>query len=182
MTASSVLRARRTPCTPRASLALRSPRLMRSPRIWLLCCSLAACLPSQVPAREVNDVARDLNLATRFGRMDVAAEHTSEAHRQRFLESRASWGAELRVVDVELAQLHVPDSTSAEVIVDVSWVRMSEGLLRSTRIRQDWENPGGGWLLSGERRIAGDVGLLGENVVVLRPEASDAQFPTKVIR
>jgi hypothetical protein len=155
---------------------------MRSPRIWLLCCSLAACLPSQVPAREVNDVARDLNLATRFGRMDVAAEHTSEAHRQRFHESRASWGAELRVVDVELAQLHVPDSTSAEVIVDVSWVRMSEGLLRSTRIRQDWENPGGGWLLSGERRIAGDVGLLGENVVVLRPEASDAQFPTKVIR
>ena len=179
MSASSVRSTRRALC---GAKPICYPGLMRRSRVWLLACSLAACLPSQVPAREVNDVARDLNLATRFGRMDVAAEHTSEAHRQRFLESRASWGAELRVVDVELAQLHVPDSDSAEVVVDVSWMRMSEGLLRSTRIRQDWENPGGGWLLSGERRIGGDVGLLGEDVVVLRPEAGDAQFPTKVIR
>ena len=180
---------RNVSCTPRprrrvlsGALALCYPTLMRRSRLWLLAGALTACLPSQVPAREVNDVARDLNIATRFGRMDVAAEHTSETHRQRFLESRASWGSELRVVDVELARLHVPDSQSAEVIVDVSWMRMSEGLLRSTRIQQDWENPGGGWLLNGERRIGGDVGLLGEDVVVLRPEARDAQFPTKVIR
>ena len=157
-------------------------RVMRRSVGWLLAGVLVACMPSQVPAREVSDVARDLNLATRFGRMDVAAEHTSEGHRQKFLDSRASWGTEVRVVDVELSQLHVPDAETAEVIVDVSWVRMNEGLLRSTRIHQDWENPGGGWRLSAERRIGGDVGLLGENVVVLRPEARDAQFPTKVIR
>lgn len=150
--------------------------------IGLLASALAACMPSQVPAREVSDVARDLNIATRFGRMDVAAEHISDAHRQRFLESHAGWGTELRVVDVELAQLKVPDAETAEVVVEVSWVRMDEGSLRSTRIHQDWENPGGGWRLSGERRISGDVGLLGENVVVLRPETRDAQFPTKVIR
>lgn len=149
---------------------------------WLLAGALAACMPPQVPAREVSDVARDFNLATRFGRMDVAVEHTSEAHRQRFLDSRASWGTDLRVVDVELSQLKVPDAESAEVIIDVSWVRVDEDRLRSTRIRQDWENPGGGWLLNAERRIGGDVGLLGENVVVLRPEARDAQFPTKIIR
>jgi len=127
-------------------------------------------------------VARDLNLATRFGRMDVAAQHTSEAHRKRFLESRAEWGTDLRVVDVEVAHLAVPDSSKAEVIVDVSWVRMDEGLLRSTRIRQDWENPGGGWMLNAEQRIAGDLGLLGENVQVLRPEVEDVHFPTKTIR
>ena len=148
----------------------------------LLVMALAACMPAQVPAREVSDVARDLNLATRFGRMDVAAEHTSEAHRKRFLESRAEWGTDLRVVDVEVAHLAVPDSSKAEVIVDVSWVRMDEGLLRSTRIRQDWENPGGGWMLSGEQRIAGDLGLLGENVTVLRPEVHDVHLPTKTIR
>jgi hypothetical protein len=149
---------------------------------WLLAGALAACMPPQVPAREVSDVARDFNIATRFGRMDVAAEHTSKTHRQRFLDSRAGWGTDLRVVDVELSQLNVPDAETAEVVIDIAWVRMDENLLRSTRIHQEWENPGGGWLLNAERRVSGDVGLLGEKVVVLRPEASDAQFPTKITR
>lgn len=152
----------------------------------LLACALlgsfTACMPSQVPAQQVSEVARDLNIATRFGRMDLAVEHTSEAHRPVFLESRADWGLDVRVVDVELSQLEVPDSETAQVIVDVSWVRVDENLLRSTRIRQSWQNPGGGWQLSGEERIAGDFGLLGENVTILRPEARDAHFPTKTIR
>ena len=143
---------------------------------------LGACMPTQVPARDVSDAARDLNLATRFGQMDVAVEHTSEKHRKRFLDSRADWGAGVRVVDVELAQLNVPDTETAEVIVVVSWVRSDEGLLRSTRIRQNWQNPGGGWQLDGEERIAGDFGLLGENVMILRPESRDTHFPTKTIR
>jgi hypothetical protein len=155
---------------------------MRRHLAWLLLGALAACMPSQVPAREVSEAARDLNLATRFGQMEMAAERTSDTHRQRFLESRAEWGTEVRVVDVELAQLRVPDSEKAEVIVDVSWVRIDEILLRSTRIKQNWENPGGGWRLNAEERIGGDIGLLGESVTILHPEARDARFPTKTIR
>jgi hypothetical protein len=167
-------------------LHMRADGTLRSAAIWIAMTTavfggLGACLPSQVPARQVSEVARDLNLAARFGRMDVAAEHTSEAHRQRFLESRADWGHDVRVVDIELAQLDVPDSERAEVVVDVSWVRIDEGLLRSTRIRQNYRNPGGGWQLSGEERIAGDFGLLGENVTVLRPASRDTHFPTKTI-
>jgi hypothetical protein len=117
---------------------MRSAGALRIAAIWIamtaaISSGLGACLPSQVPARQVSEVARDLNLAARFGRMDVAAEHTSEAHRQRFLESRADWGHDVRVVDIELAQLDVPDSERAEVVVDVSWVRVDEGLLRPGR-------------------------------------------------
>lgn len=155
---------------------------MQRALVWIVAGALAACMPSQVPAREVSEVARDLNLATRFGRMDVAAERTSDEHRARFLQSRAGWGSNVRVLDVELAQLDVPDAERAEVIVDVSWMRMDEGLLRSTRLRQSFENPGGGWQLNAEQRVSGDVGLLGENVVVLRPQARDAHFPSKTIR
>lgn len=164
------------------SAACDRPRDVRAHWAWAMVLALGACMPSQVPARQVSEVARDLNIAARFGRMDVAAEHTSEAHRKRFLESRADWGTDVRVVDVELAELKVPDSENAEVIVDVSWMRIDEGMLRSTRIRQDWQNPGGGWQLNGEQRIAGDFGLLGENVTFLRPETRDAHFPTKTIR
>lgn len=155
---------------------------MRRHLLWIVVSTLGACMPSQVPAQEVSDVARDFNIATRFGRMDIAAEQTSEAHRSQFLASRSEWGKDVRVVDVELARLDVPDSEKAEVIVDVSWVRVDENLLRSTRLRQSWENPGGGWLLSSEQRVSGDVGLLGESVKVLRPEARDAHFPSKTIR
>lgn len=155
---------------------------MRRALAWVFVSALGACMPSQVPAQEVSEVARDFNLAARFGRMDVAAEHTADSHRSAFLASRADWGKDVRVVDVELAQLDAPDSEKAEVIVDVSWLRMDENLLRSTRLRQNWENPGGGWRLSAEERIGGDVGLLGESVTILRPDARDAQFPTKTIR
>lgn len=154
-------------------------------RFVLVCAALCsyACIPPQAPSQAVSDVARDLNLATRFGRMDVALEHTSTSHQSDFLEKRADWGTEIRVVDVELSQLSLSSTDAAEVLVDVAWVRMNEGTLRSTRLKQRWENPGGGWKLSGEERIAGDVGLLGESVVVLQPERPrDVHFPVKTIR
>ncbi len=153
------------------------------PLVWLIGGWLLACIPPQVPAQQVTEVARDMNIAARFGRMDVAMDHTAEAHQVAFLESRAAWGHEVRVMDVELAQLELKTSEAAEVLVDVAWMRMDEGLLRSTRVKQRWANPGGGWKLSGEERLSGDVGLLGESVVVLRPEGRrDVHFPTKTIR
>jgi hypothetical protein len=158
-------------------------RCMRCIVSGVVMCWLSACVPSQVPSQQVSEVARDLNVATRFGRMDVAVEHTAEAHRSDFLKHRAAWGNEVRVMDVEFAQLDMQASDKANVLVDISWMRMNEGLLRSTRLKQNWHNPGGGWKLEGEERVAGDLGLLGENVTVLRPEAQpDVPFPTKTIR
>jgi hypothetical protein len=115
--------------------------------------------------------------------MDVAIDHTAEAHQAAFLKQRAAWGTDVRVVDVEFARVRMQGSDTGTVLVDVSWVRMDEGLLRSTRLEQTWHNPGGGWKLSGEERVGGDLGLLGENVSVLRPDATrDVHFPTKTIR
>lgn len=163
-----------------ASFLARSLRCMLS---GVVGCWLSACVPSQVPSQQVSEVARDLNVAARFGRMDVAVEHTAESHRSDFLKHRAAWGNDVRVMDVEFAQLDMQASDTANVLVDVAWMRMNEGLLRSTRLKQSWHNPGGGWKLEGEERVAGDLGLLGENVTVLRPEAQrDVHFPTKTIR
>ncbi len=148
-----------------------------------VCCWVCACIPPQLPAQQVSDVARELNVAARFGRMDVAIGYTAPAHQSEFLKRHSNWGREIRVVDVELAQLDVDGAETADVLVDVSWVRMDEGILRSTRIEQRWENPGGGWKLSGEKRVEGDLGLLGEPVVVLRPDRPrDVHLPVKTIR
>jgi hypothetical protein len=124
-----------------------------------------------------------VNVATRFGRMDVAMEHLSKDHREEFTRQRADWGHEIRVLDIELAQLDVHSTKEAKVLVDVSWMRMDEGLLRSTRVKQNWQNSGSGWELGDEERLAGDIGLLGEDVVVLHPVGPhDAHFPVTTIR
>jgi hypothetical protein len=161
-------------------------RLNLSKRALFACAlslGLFACMPPQAPAQAVSDVARDFNIATRFGRMDVAMEHTAKDRQRELMDHRAAWGGEIRVLDIELAQLNLEDTALADVLVDVSWVRMNEGLLRATRIKQRWENPGGGWKLGGEERVSGDVGLLGESVIVLRPEGPrDVHFPVKTIR
>jgi hypothetical protein len=143
--------------------------------------ALAACIAPQGPAQRATDAARELNIAARFGRMDIAAGHTASGARSRFIERRSEWGKELRVVDIELAGLSMADPHQALVLVDVAWVRMNEGALRSTRIAQTWRDDDG-WQLVREQRVAGDLGLFGERVQVVRPESQDVHFPSKTIR
>jgi hypothetical protein len=135
------------------------------------------------PAARVTDAARELNLAVRFGRMDVALGHTSPGARNQFLERRATWGRGLRVLDIELAGLKLQDPANAVVQVDVAWVRDNESSMRSTRIAQMWRDGDEGWRLIREQRIAGDLGLFGERASDT-PNAAprDVQFATRVIR
>lgn len=127
------------------------------------------------------NAARELNLAARFGQLDVAAEHASQRTRQTFLQRRARWGDEIRVVDVNLSGLRVHDDEHAEVQVQYAWTRMDEGVLRSTAITQFWENRDeSGWRLEREQRAGGDLGLFGETAVnrYVQPRG-DVHFPTR---
>jgi hypothetical protein len=146
----------------------------------LLC--LSACMMPPPASEKATDAARELNIAARFGRIDVAASRAASQERAEFIRRRAQWGGEIRVVDVELAGLSMPDSDHAVFQVDYAWMRTDEDTLRSTRITQRWSALKGAWALESEQRTAGDVGLFGEHVDVLRPAQRDAQFATKVIR
>jgi hypothetical protein len=149
----------------------------------LACVLLLTACPMPPPASErAMDAAREANVAARFGRIDIAADRTTPAARDEFLRRRASWGGDIRVVDVELGGLSMPDSDHAIFQVDYAWMRMDEDTLRSTRVAQHWTSSKGSWVLESEKRVAGDVGLFGEHVEVLRPPQRDAQFATKVIR
>ncbi|MEO8184258.1 MAG: hypothetical protein ABI895_36015 [Deltaproteobacteria bacterium] len=155
---------------------------MRILRLWLALGCLGGCMPPGAPQQRISDIARDVNVATRFGRMDVAMEHTSDAHRAKFMSARADWGREIRVLDVEVSKLELKTADSAEVFVDVNWVRMDDSTLRSTRVKQHWQHDSD-WQIDAEERLSGDIGLLGENVVVLRPDAPrDVHFPVKTLQ
>ncbi|MGC4091731.1 MAG: hypothetical protein QM756_28375 [Polyangiaceae bacterium] len=146
--------------------------------------ALTACLAPPPASERATDAARSLNVAARFGRMDVAVGLTSEAVRKSFLAHRAAWGKDVRVMDVELVGFQMPKGDRAQVEVEYAWSNVSEVQLRTTRVVQEWRDTGGGFRLVREKRSAGDFGLFGEAV----PKAAeagprrDAQFATKVIQ
>jgi hypothetical protein len=149
----------------------------------LLCAlSLGACVMPPAASEKASDAARELNLSARFGNLEVAAKKATSESRADFLARHSLWGNEIRVVDVELAGMNMPDSDHAVFDVNYSWMRANESTLRVTRVTQRWTSLKGAWALETEKRAAGDVGLFGEHVDVLRPVQRNAQFATKTIR
>jgi hypothetical protein len=103
--------------------------------------------------------------------------------RPEFVSRRTEWGKLVRVVDVELAGITLEDREHANILVDFSWTRVDQGVLKTTRVLQVWEEERGDWQLVRERRVSGDLGLFGEavasNDAAPRP---DVHFETRVIR
>lgn len=117
----------------------------------------------------------------RFGRSDIAVESVAPSSREAFAERHRAWGTTIRIADIEVAGLHEVRNGDADVTVHATWYRADEEDLRTTTIKQHWHEQGTAWLLTGEERVDGDVGLLGEKVVYQTPETTEhapAQFPT----
>jgi hypothetical protein len=141
---------------------------------------LAGCVAPVQPATRVADAARELNLAARFGRMDIAVGRTAPSTRSVFIERHSSWGSDIRIVDVELTGLSMPDPRSASVRVDYAWVRADESTLCNTRVLQLWEDKAGaGWQLVREQRFSGDIGLFGERARKRPPARPDVHYNSR---
>ncbi|MDX2051525.1 MAG: hypothetical protein SFV15_03980 [Polyangiaceae bacterium] len=140
------------------------------------------CITPPPASERATDAARQLNVAARFGRMDVALETTAPSFRAEFLRRHAQWGEGVRVLDVELAGLQMKDSSNAKINVDVSWAPANSSLLQRTRLEQTWSDLGRGFVLVRERRIAGAIGLFGEGQAVLPEPHPDVHFPTRTLR
>jgi hypothetical protein len=131
------------------------------------------------PMARAQEAAQDFNTNTRYGRNEIAIEHVAPAARDSFLNHHHAWGSKVQIADVELEGLHRKSDHDAEVTVRVGWYRLEEQELHTTTLKQTWHDQNG-WQLTGEERIEGDVGLLGEAVVFQAPSEpkSTPQFPT----
>ncbi|MBM4362989.1 MAG: hypothetical protein FJ104_09935 [Deltaproteobacteria bacterium] len=163
--------------------------MRRLSALLLVLAPLAAatgCFAPPPPSQRVADIAREVNLATRFGRMDFAMGHLADGTRAHFTRRRAEWGQAVRILDLELTGLNMKDSEHATVLVDVQWTRLDESTLNVTRIEQEWRGTteDDGWVLARERRVGGDVGLFGEKrPAPAEPEAhGDVHFASRTIR
>lgn len=136
----------------------------------------------QSPPARAQEAATELNVNTRFGRMELAAERVAPTARDAFLARRKAWGGNVRVADYELAGFHMKGDSDAEMLIKVAWYRLDQGDLRVTTLKQKWHDFKGDWRLVDESRAEGDVGLIGEPPAPSESPKSgapkNAQFPT----
>jgi hypothetical protein len=155
---------------------------------FVLCVSLAlapvltacpALLPSQGLAK-AQETAQSFNQDARFGRNELVLDQISPAEREEFSLHHRAWGVGIHVADIELAGIKAHGDSDADISVHVSWYRPEQQELRSTLLQQTWHHKTDSWQLVGEKRMDGDIGLLGEAVVIEAPTApkGPSQFPT----
>lgn len=122
--------------------------------------------------------AQEFNVDSRFGRNELALDRVASSAREEFGAQHRGWGTSVRIAEVEVAGLRPQSERDAEVIVRVAWYRPDEQELRTTTLKQTWRDQGS-WQLVSERRLDGDIGLLGEPIVYQRPpDAPAPQFKT----
>lgn len=149
--------------------------------VVLLLATAVGCASQADQRRRLMDQAQELNVASRFGRIDVASQFASPEAQPTFMQRRRSWGREIQVLDTQIAHSQVKDQNHAEVIVQIDWTRASEGLLHTTWVKQEWGSTGQGpWKLQAEQQVEGDKGLFGEHTPqqALVP-AGDRHFQTR---
>jgi hypothetical protein len=159
-----------------------SVMLRRIAACLVILVSASACFAPASPTMRVSDAAHDLNVATRFGKMELALSHVDGPMRKDFTARRSQWGRDVRIIDVDLASVEVRDETHAVVVVDISWVPLRDDILRTTRVTQSWEDAGKGWKLTREVRTAGDHGLFGEILDVAETPHPDVHLPSRTLK
>jgi hypothetical protein len=130
---------------------------------------LAGCPAPPTALARGQETAQQFNQDVRFGRNDLMMERVAPAVRDDFVAHHRAWGTGVRVADVELAGLRAHGEHELEVLVRVAWYRPEEQELRVTTVEQRWRDSNG-WQLALEKRVEGDVGLLGETVVFQSPD------------
>jgi hypothetical protein len=142
---------------------------------------LTACAAMPTAAGKAQETAQDLNLDTRFGRMELAVEKVAEREREAWLKRHKSWGGAIRIADTEIGGVRMRSQTEAVVTVRIAWYRLEEQELRMTALKQTYKDVDGVWRLAGETRTDGDLGLLGEPAPPPAPAVAQvkrAYYPT----
>jgi hypothetical protein len=141
----------------------------------------AACAAPTSDAQRGQQAAQAFNQDARLGRAEAALERVDPALREAFTEHHKAWGNDIRIADLELAGLKAHGAHDLDILVRFAWYRETEQELRTTTVKQVWRDKDG-WLLIGEERLEGDVGLLGDAVPPPAPVEPHAPARFQTVR
>src|SRR5688572_2605241 len=102
--------------------------------------SLGCPVGHMAPRARAQEAANELAVNTRFGRMEMAAEHVSPKAREQFFERRRSWGSKIRVADYEMLGLKMTGESDAEVYLKIAWYQINSNDLHVTTLKQKWHD------------------------------------------
>lgn len=153
-----------------AAVAAVCPQRRRTPRrvarlgvLLAMAVGLAlgalACVPPKTPMERLTDAAYELNVATRFGRIDVAIPYVAPDAQPQFARNHVHWARRIRVVDMDLVGITPLTDDSVAVDVVISWHPLDETVIRQSQLTQRWVIEKDDWHLTEERRSGGDPGL-----------------------
>jgi PBP1b-binding outer membrane lipoprotein LpoB len=154
---------------------------MRLLSVMLFALGFVGCMTGVAPLQRVGDASRETNLASRFGQVEVALSHVDPSAQPTFMSRRALWGQTIRILESDTVGITLVDENHATVVTEIAWSSVTDSLLRSTKIEQQWENRKAGWLLTRERRLSGEPGLFGETLTQLSPPHPDVHRPSRTL-
>jgi hypothetical protein len=146
----------------------------------LLGSTVLACAGVGTPASHAQEAMSGVAENLRFGRTELVMERISPDLKDQFAKQHAAWGGRVTIAETEFGNFKMTGKEDAEDTLRITWYDGNQEL-RSTLLHQKWHGDKGNWLLVSEERVDGDLGLLGETVVVQSPDeahAPRAQFPT----
>jgi hypothetical protein len=157
-------------------------RLLYDAIVGLSASLVLACQGVGTPASHAQEAAQNIAENVRFGRTELVLQNVAVGLRPEFLKTHSAWGGRITVADTELGNFHMSGTDDAGIDLRITWYDAGEQELRSTLLRQKWHHADGTWLLTAEERVDGDMGLLGEKVVVQTPEEAPAHAQFRTIR
>jgi hypothetical protein len=127
---------------------------------FALSLSALACVPPRPPVQILTESANDVVNAARFGRMDLVLEAVDPRTRDSYAATHSDWGGRIRILDMEYGGTRLTTPDEAVVLVNVSWQRVDESILRGTALKQKWVRLERRWVISEEAVAGGHKGLL----------------------
>jgi hypothetical protein len=141
-----------------------------------------ACGGVSSPASKCQEAAQNITENERFGRVELVLQRVAPAAKAEFIKAHTQWGGRITIADTELGNFQMPGKEDATFDLRVTWYDSADQELRSTLLRQKWHSTKGEWLLTSEDRVDGDVGLVGEKVLVQAPDEAPVHAQFKTVR
>ncbi len=155
-------------------------RVIHVGRVGILGSILVACGGISSPASHCQEAAQNVTENVRFGRAELVLMRVAPELKAEFVKTHQAWGGRITIADAELGNFQMKGKEDATFDLRVTWYDAVEQELRSTLLRQKWHSTKGEWFMTAEDRLDGDIGLVGEKLVMQAPEQAPthAQFRT----
>jgi hypothetical protein len=142
--------------------------------------ALAGCFLDNASAgKQLSDAVTEMNKATRWGQLNLAAQMVEPVYRPQFVTNHAQWGGRVQVADSEIVHIEMAEGEDNAVAVIVyQWYETEAMTLHQSVVRQRWSRAGDGYALLSESVVQGDARLFGDGTAGKTVPISDPMLGT----